>query len=166
MSVQAEENMACFSLGSNLGDRVKYLDSARMLMAERMGKVESVSGIYESPSWGYASDHSYYNCCVVIRTGLSPLALIDLALEVEREMGRNREGGNYADRIIDIDLLLYGDKVMVHPRLRLPHPRMGERRFVLVPLAEIAPDLVHPGSGLSIARMLERCQDPSEVSPV
>ncbi len=166
MPLPAEGNLACFSLGSNLGDRVKYLDSARMLMAERMGKVESVSRIYESPSWGYSSGHPYYNCCVVIRTGLSPLALMDLALEVEREMGRNREEGGYADRIIDIDLLLYGDTVMDHPRLRLPHPKMGERRFVLLPLAEIAPDLVHPGSGLSIAGMLERCRDPSEVSPV
>jgi len=157
---------ACFSLGSNLGDRSRNMEAARLLMADRMGAVNAVSGIYESPSWGYASDHSYYNCCLVIRTMIEPLHLMEMILQVEQVLGRVRKKEGYGDRVIDIDLLLYGDVVMDHPMLILPHPRMSMRRFVLAPLAEIFPEKVHPVSGLTISELLDRCQDPSEVSPV
>jgi len=89
-----------------------------------------------------------------------------IALEIEKQMGRSRQGSGYADRVIDIDLLLVDDVVMDHPRLILPHPRMMERRFVLVPLNEILPKMRDPKSGLTISELLEQCPDQSPVTPV
>lgn len=158
--------LTCFSLGSNMGDRKKSLLHAVRLLSERTGRLESLSGMFESPPWGYESDSTYVNCCLVIHTALDPLELMDIALEIEREMGRTREGTGYSDRVIDVDMLLCGDLVMDHPRLIIPHPRMSFRRFVLAPLAEIMPDLRHPVSGLSISELLERCPDQSLLTPV
>lgn len=158
--------IACFSLGSNMGDRKWSLERAAGLLSERTGSLESLSGMYESPSWGYESDSPYINCCLAIRTEMETLDLMDTALEIEREMGRTREGQGYSDRIIDVDLLLCGGRVVNHPRLILPHPRMSLRRFVLVPLSEILPDLKHPGSGLSISELLECCPDQSQLRSV
>jgi len=97
---------------------------------------------------------------------MEALELMETALEIEKEMGRTREGQGYSDRIIDIDLLLCGDLVMNSSRLILPHPRMSLRRFVLLPLSEILPDLMHPVLGLSISELLERCPDASQLRPV
>ena len=158
--------VAYFSLGSNLGDRKGNLESAIQLLGERSGTIDALSGVYESPSWGYTSAHSYYNSCLGLRTSIEPVDLVEIALQVERDLGRVRPAGGYDDRIIDIDLLLYGDLVMDHPRLVLPHPRMSDRGFVLVPLAEIVPDMVHPVSGITISSLLDRCSDRSVVIPV
>ena len=86
MSEPQKESDACFSLGSNLGDRIRNMEAARILMDDRMGHIEATSGIYESPSWGYSSVHSYYNCCLVIRTFLEPLDLMELALQVDEAL--------------------------------------------------------------------------------
>jgi len=87
-------------------------------------------------------------------------------LDIEQALGRQREGLGYSDRVIDIDMLLYGESRLDHPRLSLPHPSMGDRRFVLAPLAEIAPELIHPVTGNSISKMLQVCADQSEVVPM
>ncbi len=109
---------------------------------------------------------AFCNCCLALRTSIAPLALLDLLLEIEQAMGRLREGVGYSDRVIDIDILFYGDSQLDNPRLTLPHPSMGDRRFVLAPLAEIAPLLIHPVYGLSITEMLQECSDESEVIPL
>ncbi len=157
------EFIACFSLGSNMGDRIKLLERAADLLCERVGYMESISGMYESPAWGFDSDSSFINCCLAIRTELNPLELIEIALGIEEEMGRTREGSGYSDRVIDVDLLLCGDQIISHPGLIVPHPRMNLRKFVLVPLAEILPTVRHPVSGLTITELLENCPDQSEV---
>lgn len=154
------------SLGSNLGRREHNLEKALTLIQNRIGKLEGISRIYESEPWGYASEKHFYNCCVSLRTGLAPLQLMELLLEIEQEMGRHREGKGYSDRIIDIDILFYGDSQISHPRLSVPHPSMADRNFVLVPLAEIAAELLHPLSGKSIPEMIEECSDHSELSPL
>ena len=127
--------------------------------------------INESEPWGFSSDHSFYNCCISVQTALEPLQVMDAILQIEKGMGRERNSprkveDGYADRVIDIDLLLFGTMQYDHPRLVLPHPALANRRFVLVPLAEIAPHLVHPVLGISISRMLDLCSDPGEVWPL
>ncbi len=106
---QAHMAFASFSLGSNLGDRRGNLIEAQRLMRLRMGRIERVSKIYESSPWGFTSQHPFYNCCLILSTQLEPSDLMEKALQIEKEMGRVREKSGYADRIIDIDLLLYGD---------------------------------------------------------
>ena len=156
------------SLGSNLGDRVNHLEEALGHISDQVGKLVTISGIYESKAWGFFSEHGFCNCCVSVRTVLEPLQVLDSILKIERGMGRERTtpgeaGEGYADRVIDIDLLLFGEKLYDHPRLVLPHPAMADRRFVLTPLNEIAPRLMHPLLNLSISQMLDLCKDPGEV---
>lgn len=158
--------MIYLSLGSNLGHREQHMDEAIRLIKSRVGGIESVSPYYESEAWGYASAYRFCNCCLSLRTVIDPLPLMDRLLEIEQEMGRSREGMGYSDRVIDIDMLLYGDLKLNHPRLTLPHPSMGDRRFVLAPLAEIAPQLIHPVAGISISKMLQQCADQNEVIPL
>lgn len=157
-------NLVYLSLGSNLGRRKQHLDEAIKHIISRIGAAESVSRYYESEPWGYSSENRFCNCCLSVWTSLDPLPLLDELLGIEKQMGRERGGTGYSDRIIDIDLLLFGDIKLDHPRLILPHPAIGNRRFVLVPLAGIAPELIHPVTGISMSQMLQQCDDQSEVT--
>ena len=135
-----------FGLGTNLGDKEHNLRLAVRKIEERVGKVVSLSAFYATAPWGFSSEHTFLNGAACVETLLPPLSVLHLTQEIEREIGRTHKsvGGVYSDRVIDIDLLLYGDRVLDTPELKLPHPLMHERRFVMEPLAEIAPDLVHP----------------------
>lgn len=154
------------SLGSNLGRREHNLEKALDLIKERIGHPESLSRIYESEAWGFTSTSNFYNCCISLQSDLAPEQLLNRLLEIELEMGRRRQGRGYSDRIIDIDLLLYGDSCINTPGLTVPHPSMADRKFVLAPLAEIAAGVIHPLSGKNILSMLEDCADTSEPVPL
>ena len=140
-----------FSLGTNLGDKEQNLRTAIQKIEERIGKVISLSAFYATAPWGFASDNAFLNAALCAETSLSPLEVLEITQEIEREMGRVHKSahGVYSDRLIDIDLLLCfasdGTPVLLDtPELKLPHPLMQERRFVMEPLAEIASDMVHP----------------------
>ncbi len=141
------------SLGSNLGDRRHYLDDALARLADDRLRVVRVSRAYETAPVGYTDQPWFLNLAAAVSTDLSPRELLDRVLSVERSLGRQRDipGG---PRTADIDILFYGDRVIDEPGLEVPHPRLHERRFVLEPLAEIAPELRHPVMGKMVREML------------
>lgn len=122
---------------------------------ERIGKVVSLSAFYATEPWGFSSDNAFLNAVVGVETSLRPAEILSITQSIEQEMGRTHKSVNgvYSDRVIDIDLLLYGDVVLDTPELKLPHPLMHERRFVMEPLAEIAPEVVHPVLGKTIREL-------------
>lgn len=133
-------------LGTNLGDKEQHLRDAVSKIEERIGKVISLSAFYATAPWGFSSENTFLNAAVGVQTSLLPLEMLSETQAIERELGRKvkSQGGAYTDRVIDIDLLLYADSVLAVEGLTLPHPLMVERRFVMEPLAEIAPDVIHP----------------------
>ena len=136
---------AYIGLGSNLGDRKGNLIKATALLAERAGTILALSSLYETEPWGFESANQFLNAVVVLQTSLSPMELLEASRLIELEMGRIiKSDGCYHARPIDIDLLLIDQLVMHNERLTLPHPLMHQRRFVMEPLAEIAPDVRHP----------------------
>lgn len=136
------------ALGSNLGNKRRNLVTAAALLAERAGEVGAISSFYETEPWGFESEHSFLNAALMLETTLAPLDLLRLTQEVERELGRTAKSDSvYHDRLIDIDLLLYGEEVINQPGLQIPHPLMHRRAFVMTPMAEIAPAVVHPVLG-------------------
>lgn len=131
--------IAYLSLGTNLGDKRKNIAEAIKNIGELVGDVVRQSALYETEPWGFRSDNRFVNAAVCVDTQLSPRRLLKVTQRIEREMGRTlkSDGGEYHDRIIDIDILLYGDLHIDEPDLKIPHPLMHERDFVMAPLNEI-----------------------------
>lgn len=148
-------------LGANLGDKEANLHIAVEKIEKRIGKVTSLSAFYVTSPWGFASENSFLNAACCVETTLSPMEVLEKTQAIERELGRLTKSvsGTYSDRPIDIDLLLYGNVILHSPTLLLPHPLMAERRFVLEPLAEIAPDVVHPVLRKTIQHLLSLCEE-------
>ncbi|MBC5633453.1 2-amino-4-hydroxy-6-hydroxymethyldihydropteridine diphosphokinase [Parabacteroides hominis] len=137
--------IAYLGLGTNIGNKRRNMITAAALLAERVGDVLALSGFYETEPWGFESENFFLNAAVKLKTSFSPLELLQITQQIEKELGRaEKSNGVYHDRIIDIDILLYDDEVLQTPELTLPHPLMLERKFVMDPLAEIAPFVVHP----------------------
>lgn len=145
------------SLGTNLGNKRENLTRAIELLSLALGKCIAVSRFIGTAPWGFESDNSFLNCAVAFDTDLAPLELLDITEGIERGLGRTQKSnnGHYRDRIIDIDILLYGDNIIVSDRLTIPHPLMHKRDFVLEPLAEIAPETQHPVLHKSIKQLME-----------
>lgn len=133
------------SLGTNLGDRRKNLSSAMELIATQVGTVVATSDMIETEPWGFESGNAFLNMVAKVETELKPLEALHTTQQIERLMGRTRKSvnGQYHDRIIDIDLLMYDNVTVNTPELTLPHPLMRQRRFVMEPLAQIAPELTN-----------------------
>ena len=152
---------AYIGLGANLADRMTMLRMAIQRL-ETLGRIAGVSSLYETEPVGYLEQPRFLNAVVALDTTLAPIDLLGELLGIERDLGRMRSFPN-APRTLDLDLLMVDNAILDTPELTLPHPRLHERAFVLVPLAEVAPKLVHPGSGKSLQELLNTLPDQGGV---
>ncbi|MEB2784850.1 2-amino-4-hydroxy-6-hydroxymethyldihydropteridine diphosphokinase [Algoriphagus persicinus] len=152
---------AVLILGGNRGDRISLLKLAVEAVSE-LGEVTLKSKIYETEAWGGVAKGPFLNQIIEIKTTFSPAELLAFTQKTETDLGRKR-AEHWGDRTMDIDIIYFGDSIIDTPELRIPHPFLAERKFVLVPLGEILPDFRHPVFGKSSLEMLAECDDRSEV---
>jgi 2-amino-4-hydroxy-6-hydroxymethyldihydropteridine diphosphokinase len=151
--------------GGNLGNRAHTLAVALKLVHDRLGEVLDSSRMYETAPWGFNHETPFLNQALLVETKLTPHELLEGILGIEQEMGRVRDGAQWKERLIDIDVLFYDDLIVNDTKLRIPHPYLQERRFALVPLADIDSSLVHPVLKKTVKQMIIECPDPLEVKP-
>jgi 2-amino-4-hydroxy-6-hydroxymethyldihydropteridine diphosphokinase len=152
-------NYTFLGLGSNLGDRLDYLNSAVGLIEKKIGMISSRSKVYETEPWGFKSENYFLNMVVKVHTGLKPFDLLKKIRKIEDQLGRFRDNKQYISRTIDIDILLYSNIVLDKPELIIPHALLQDRRFVLVPLCDVAPKMIHPVLSKTFTDLLLECDD-------
>lgn len=151
------------SLGSNLGDRLAHLQEAVFQINSHIGTVTKTSHIYETPAWGFTGE-PFYNACISVETQLPPSELLDSLLKIEIGLGRERKQDiGYTSRTLDLDILYYDREIIKTGTLEIPHPNLSKRRFVLRPLADIAPQFYHPIVNKDTRNLLQECKDKSEI---
>ena len=153
-------------LGSNIGDRKNYLEQAISMINEAIGKIQAKSSLYETVPWGFDDKNNFLNQVIKVETSLQPENLLKEILQIEKIIGRIRTGEKYSSRVIDIDILFYEKKIIHSENLVIPHPLMHERKFVLVPLAEISGQFIHPVFNKTIQILLNECKDELNVEKV
>lgn len=157
---------SCYVLfGSNMGDKENIFAEACLLINNRCGAITAVSSSYESEPWGFEASEWFLNRLIVVDTDLNPEAMLRELLAIEAELGRVRhpEKEGYTSRTADLDILYFGQRVIVTPILTVPHPRLHLRRFALMPLCEVVPELMHPVFQVTQRELLHRCTDQSIV---
>jgi len=152
-------NKAILLIGGNLGDRTGHLKQAVEEIGMLVGKVEKISALYETAAWGVAEQPDYLNQGIVVSTEMDALTLLHTVLEIERKIGRIRQQ-KWGARVIDIDVIFYNDEIINLPELKIPHPQLQFRQFVLVPLQEMIPGWQHPVLHKDISTLLQQCTDP------
>ena len=156
------QEVVILHLGSNIGDRIGHLDRAVTLIGQHLGSVEQESSYYETEAWGETEQDDFINQAISLQSALSAEEILKGILSVEEQMGRLRLK-KWGPRIIDIDLIFYGEMIIESSELSLPHPRLHLRNFVLIPLLELIPDFIHPEFKKSIEELYLECRDESAV---
>lgn len=159
-------NVAFLCLGGNMGDRLANLNRAKALISDKGINIMAQSSIYETKAWGVNNSPDYFNQCLKITTGLTAPLLMEVLLDVEKELGRVRTENKNEPRTIDIDVLLFNNEIIGSELIVTPHPRMHLRAFVLKPLNEIASDEVHPVFNKTINQLLQTCTDTLSVNKI
>jgi 2-amino-4-hydroxy-6-hydroxymethyldihydropteridine diphosphokinase len=150
-------------IGTNLGNRKANLRKAREMIGEHIGRIWNSSSVYETAPWGFEAENDFLNMVIEVETNLSPSEIMKKIAGIESKLGRERDQDRYSSRVIDIDIVLYDDLAINENGLKIPHPLMHERKFVLVPLCELAPDMIHPVLEKSMSVLLEECRDRSKI---
>lgn len=158
----AEKQTIYLHTGSNLGDRFSYLAQACEMIEKKIGKISNQSRLYETEAWGMKDQPDFINQALEVQTELVPEEVLFHIKKIEKEIGR-QENKKWHERIIDIDILFFGDTIFSSEKLKIPHPHCHERMFVLIPLMEIAGDFLHPTLNLTIEELYLNCEDPLEV---
>lgn len=153
-------------IGGNIGNKYDNFNKALFLIENELGTIQEKSSVYETPPWGFQAEQNFWNMVAQIESEFSPDELLKRIKRMEQEFGRKDSGTNYASREMDIDILYFDDLVVENERLKIPHLHIPERLFVLVPLAEIAPQMRHPVLQKTNWELLESCQDKSEIKKV
>jgi len=152
-----------FVIGGNLGNREHYIERTKSLISERIGFILRTSSVYESEPWGFEHERNFLNQVLVVDTQLSPAAILIEISFIEGVLGRERGGSGYNPRTVDIDILFYDQQIMLSPSLVIPHKFLHKRLFVLAPLAEVAPDFIHPLFSVTTRELLATCDDSCKV---
>ena len=156
-------NTIFLQLGSNVGNRGLYLKTAAKKIEQEVGNILNISSMHETEPWGHQNQSKFLNQVMLISSRLNPFDILDIAQRIEKDIGR-RKSDKWGEREIDIDILFYNNEVISTNRLNIPHPLIHERLFVLIPLSEIAPDLVHPIYNKNVQTLLLECKDASSVN--
>lgn len=156
------------SLGTNLGNRLSNLQKAVRLIQDKIGSIDKKSSVYENPPLGFEAEIFFYNVCVSVKTKLSPKEVLIHLQAIEKKLGRTKKTteGGFTSRIIDIDLILFENQILDLEDLKIPHPLFSDRKFVLLPLNEIASESIDPISKQSISDILKKCKDKSALNIV
>lgn len=156
--------IAYLGLGTNLGDKVGNLHQAIHQISLEIGSVLNVSSFYETKPWGFDSENDFLNAALIINTGLTPLELLEKTQQIERKIGRlKKTKESYSNRLIDIDILLYDNQIINVPQLTIPHRLLHKRDFVLIPMVELAPELIHPILGKTMKELSEQVADTTII---
>lgn len=153
-------------IGGNVGNKQKNFSEVLNLIQNMVGKIVKKSSVYETPPWGFKAEENFWNQVVLVETKHSPMDLLTEIHKIEALFGRERKTKLYTSREMDIDILYFNNDFMEIDKLVIPHPRIHQRKFVLVPLVEIAPELKHPLLRLTSTQMLENCRDGSVIKKV
>lgn len=153
-------------IGGNLGNKQANFHKVYTHIQNELGNIVLKSSVYETPPWGFASDVPFWNQVLCVETDFNPFEILKRIENIDAAFGRERSGNGYSSREMDIDILYFDDNIINTENLTIPHPLLHNRLFVLVPLAEIAPDFVHPVLKLSSLKMLNNCEDKSEIKKV
>lgn len=157
-------NVVFLGLGGNIGDRSETLKESLKLIEVCCGNIISRSHVYETAAWGFKSENNYLNLVIKIHTHLEAAELLEKTMAIEKKFGRKRDSHQNSDRTLDIDILFFNEDIIYLEQIQIPHPRLHLRKFVLIPLQDIAPDLVHPVLKENTRTLLRNCKDSLAIS--
>ncbi|MHA8050943.1 2-amino-4-hydroxy-6-hydroxymethyldihydropteridine diphosphokinase [Aquirufa sp. ROCK-SH2] len=153
------------SLGGNLGNTIEIFQETYQILEKKVGEITKFSSFYQTAAWGPIKQADFINQVIEVSTRLSATDLMQTLLEIEKEMGRIRDE-RWGPRTLDLDILFFGDQIIAKENLEIPHPRMEDRKFVLIPLAEINPNFIHPKSQKTVKQILLECEDECDCRVV